>query len=82
MEDEEPKLKLVPKVKIHFSDGDQRTFQNVDIQINPIGIFAVENDKPFITKIFPWSSIKELEIPVRIKRTKIVGVEGQPFGGR
>jgi len=82
MQEEEPKLRLIPKVKIYFSDGELRPFQNVDIQINPIGIFVVEKDKPFLTKIFPWNNIKELELPVRIKKTKIVGVQGQPFGGR
>ena len=82
MNEKEPKLKLIPKVKIYFSNGPPITFQNVDIQLNPIGVFAVEKDKPFITRVFPWVAIRELEIPVRMKRTKIVGVQGQRFVGR
>lgn len=82
MDNEEPKVKLIPRVKINFLDGTQKSFEGIELDLTPLGAFIIEKDKPHITRIFPYTAIKEIEIPVRIKKTKIVGVQGQRFVGR
>ena len=82
MDGDEPKLKLIPRVRIDFLDGDRKLFENIELDLTPLGAFIIEKDKPHITRIFPYTAIKEIEIPVRIKKTKIVGVQGQRFVGR
>lgn len=81
MQEEEPKVNLIPWVEIYFLDGDKIPLKDVEFQTIPLGVAIVEKDKPGVTRIFPLAAIKELRIPGRVIKKKIIGVQGQPFGG-
>jgi len=73
MNQDDPKMRLPLRVKLELVDGRRLFFNNIDLQATPIGVFIIEKDKPDITRIFPWTNVKELEIPAKIMKRKILG---------
>lgn len=73
------KMTLPLKVKLHLKDGQKLFFEGGKFSATPIGVFIIEQDKPDITRIFPWGNIREVEIPFSLADKKIIG--GTPGTG-
>lgn len=72
-------MKLPLKVKLYLQDKQVLVFEGVKVSLMPMTVNIIENDKPDITRIFPWTNIRELELPVAVDEKKVVQ-PGQGLG--